>query len=79
MILKPEFVAIGGTQAQNTAHLIGIIKSYVPYRDVAVSQQTGRPRVIFEENSGLAAAHSVDCIEETLEFAHRTMAERKDA
>lgn len=33
---------------------IGIVSSFIPYREVAVSMQTKRPRVVFEENSGLA-------------------------
>lgn len=66
VILKPEHVAIDGTQAVNQAFLIGIVQSYVPYREAAISLQTGRTRVIFEENSGLAAAHTVDHIEETV-------------
>lgn len=33
---------------------IGIISRYTPYSEVAISQQTGRPRVIFEENTGLS-------------------------
>jgi hypothetical protein len=33
--------------------LIGIVHAYVPYRETAISMQTLKPRVIFEENSGL--------------------------
>ncbi len=66
VVLKPEAVAIEGTKAQLAPYLIGIVQAYVPYQDVAVSAQTGRPRVIFEENAGLAAAHPVDFIEETI-------------
>jgi hypothetical protein len=44
------------------AYLIGIVSSYIPYTDVAVSQQTQRPRIIFEENSGLAIICSTDVI-----------------
>jgi S1-C subfamily serine protease len=66
VILKPEAVAIEGTKAQIVPYLIGIVQAYVPYQDVAVSLQTGRPRVIFEENAGLAAVHPVDFIEETI-------------
>lgn len=33
--------------------LLGIVSSYIPYIDTAVSQQTKRPRITFEENSGL--------------------------
>ncbi len=66
IITKPETVAIQGTRPQKSASLIGIVASYVPYKDVAVSQQTGNIRVIFEENSGLAEAYSVDCIDQTI-------------
>ena len=38
----------------NEQKLIGIIASYIPYQEVAISPQTGRPRVIFEENPGLS-------------------------
>lgn len=34
--------------------LLGIISEMVSYQDVAISQQTKRPRVIFEENASLA-------------------------
>jgi S1-C subfamily serine protease len=66
VVSRPEMIAIQGTQTHLRAHLIGIIASYVPYIDVAISQQTKRPRVTFEENSGLANAYSVDCINETI-------------
>ncbi len=66
VVLKPEVMAIEGTDAPSSAYLIGVVRSYVPYQDVAVSQQSGRPRVIFEENSGLAAIHPVDAIEATV-------------
>lgn len=38
----------------NQERLIGVVSSFIPYREQAVSQKTGRPRVIFEENTGLA-------------------------
>ena len=37
----------------NSQMLIGIVSSYIPYVDVAVSMQTKRPRITFEENTGL--------------------------
>jgi len=46
--------------------LIGMVKSYLPYSDVASSRQTGRPRVTFEENSGLAVVIPVDQIDRTI-------------
>lgn len=66
VISKPEAMAIHGTKSQNRALLIGIVKSYVPYQDVAISAQTKRPRVIFEENSGLATVHPIDYVNETI-------------
>ena len=67
VVSKPEIVSIQGTSAINRAALIGIVKSYIPFQDVAISQQTKRPRVIFEENSGLANVETVDKIMETIE------------
>lgn len=69
VILKPEAAAIEGTPAQNAAYLIGIVYSYVPYQDVAMSLQTKRPRVVFEENSGLAAVYPIDFVKETVRLA----------
>lgn len=71
VISKPEFTFIQGTQSNTSAHLLGMVKSYIPYNDTAVSTQTGRPRVIFEENSGLALVEPVDRIIETVDIAHR--------
>jgi hypothetical protein len=42
--------------------VIGLVDAYKPYQDVAISQQTGRPRVSFEENSGLAVIVPADAI-----------------
>lgn len=67
VVSKPEALSIKGTKSQSAAYLIGIVKSYVSYKDVAVSLQTMRPRIIFEENSGLAAVHPIDCIEVAIE------------
>jgi len=66
VVLKPEAVTIDGTKPQLVPYLIGMVQAYVPYQDVAVSAQTGRPRVIFEENAGLAAVHPVDFIAEAI-------------
>lgn len=45
---------------------IGIIGEYIPYQEIAISTQTGRPRVIFKENTGLSRVWSVPFIEEIL-------------
>ncbi len=46
---------------------IGIIGEYLPYQEVAISTQTGRPRVVFEENTGLSRVWSVNFIREIVE------------
>jgi S1-C subfamily serine protease len=69
VISKPENSSIVGTKFSNVASLIGIIKSYIPYSDVAISQQTGNPRIIFEENSGLSKVEPVDHIISTIQEA----------
>jgi len=73
VINKPEMISIEGTKPVNDANLIGIIASYVPYRDFAVSKQTGNVRVIFEENSGLSNIFTVDCIKATVIGFERTI------
>ena len=68
VVLKPEPIAIQGTKpAINTAYLVGVVQGFVPYIDVAVSAQTKRPRITFEENSGLARVVPADYIKETIE------------
>lgn len=62
VLLKPDAIAIQGTKAHTQAALVGLVQAYVPYKDVAISQQTGNPRVIFEENTGLSLVIPVDFI-----------------
>lgn len=66
VVVRPEVVAVANTSPVNHALLIGIVAAYLPYQDVAISQQTQRPRVIFEENSALAVVYPVDAIEEAI-------------
>lgn len=73
VVTKPEITAIHGTKSQNASYLIGMITSYLPYEDVAVSVQTGRPRVTFSENSGLAHVISVDMIRETIQAYYESV------
>ena len=69
VILKPEMFSVADTKSNSLAYLIGMVSSYLPYKDVAVSPQTGRPRVIFEENSGLARIVPANIIHETVAVA----------
>lgn len=66
VFLEPNFLAITGTKSNNTSYLIGVVRDYISYTDVAVSTQTQRPRVTFEENSGLADVIPVDRINEAI-------------
>lgn len=72
VVIRPDMNCIQDTKAINRAALIGIVKSYLPFQDIAISQQTGNPRVIFEENSGLALVETVDSIQVTVEECFRT-------
>jgi hypothetical protein len=73
VLLKPESTAIQGTKSNNQCSLIGMVSSYLTYQETAVSAQTGRPRMIFEENSGLAVVVPHDVILEVVKSAiHQT-------
>ena len=69
VLLKPEATSIQGTHSISRCSLIGMVSSYLPYQEVAVSQQTGRPRMIFEENSGLSRVVPIDVIQEAIATA----------
>ena len=47
--------------------LVGMVSSFITYRDVAVSLQTKRPRIIFEENAGLCRVVPAETILELLQ------------
>ena len=73
VILKPELTSIKGTTANDRALLIGMVSSYIPYEDVAVSRQTGKARAVFVENSGLGVVVPIDIIQETVSLAAKSM------
>jgi hypothetical protein len=63
VVTRPSVDAVQGTKAQDQAYLIGVVSAYIPYEDTAVSQQTGRVRIAFEENSGLAEIIPIDAVD----------------
>lgn len=67
VILKPEVASITGTKAVSRAYLLGVVRNYILYEDVAVSTQTKKPRVVFVENSGLAGVVPLDFVKELIE------------
>ena len=69
VIVKPEAIALTGTKAISRALLAGVIKSNIRSRDVAVSQQTGEPRIVFEENTGLTEVVPIELVRETAVLA----------
>jgi len=66
VVTKPELLAVSGQEPYRSAHLLGVVSYYVPYQDVARSDQTKRPRMIFEENSGLTSVVPAQFVRETV-------------
>ena len=66
VVLKPDALSISGTKPHTKAVLIGVVKGNLNYQEVAVSPQTGRPRITFEQNTGLSLIEPVDHILETI-------------
>lgn len=64
VILPTEMHTLGPEQPRRRVHVIGIVSGYLPYEDVAISQQSKTPRVSFIENSGLASVVPLDAVHE---------------
>lgn len=67
VMTKPEVFSIEGTSSMPKSLLIGVVKSSIQSNDVAVSTQTGLPRVVFSDNSGLTQVIPIDYLTELLE------------
>lgn len=68
IISRPEQLSIEGTPTNGSANLIGILSEYIPYQEPLYSRQTGKLRMMQEENSGLTVVHPVDRIKEVVEI-----------
>lgn len=55
--------------APNSGKFIGIVGEYLAYQEYAISQKTQKPRVLFEENTGLSKVWSIDLIQEIISSA----------
>lgn len=64
VFIKPTIISLSGTKPVNRAYLLGVVKGYIQYEDKAVSMQSGKVRVIFLENSGLAGVVPMDFVKE---------------
>lgn len=67
IILRPEFVSVGGSPALGKSVLVGIVHSYIPYKESLINSQTKEVVEIRSENSGIANAHPVEYILEILD------------
>ena len=65
VVLKPEVAAIKDTKAITHCLLVGVISKQLRSREIAVSQRTGAPRVVFEEDAGLAEVVPAEFVRET--------------
>ena len=72
VILKP---VIWGTPRFTNPKVLGLVSAYLPYQDVARSEQTGLIRLISEENSGLAKVVPMDAVIELTSILARVMDE----
>ena len=64
VLAKPTMHTYG--KAISTAKLIGMVSGYVPYKDIARSDQTGLPMLAAQENSGPGIVVPIDAIDETI-------------
>ena len=67
VLAKPTLYTYGETISR--AKMIGMVSGYLPFEDIAWSHQTGRPKLISEENSGLATVVPIDAIQKTISIA----------
>lgn len=68
VINKLDINCLNGTKSYAKTALIGILASYIPYKDTLYSRQTGLDMQIIQENSGIAIAYTVDSIKEVVEI-----------
>ena len=66
VIVKPNSDTLAGRRPIDQAYLVGMVRSYLPYEEVAYSLQSDppTPRMVFTENSGLAEVIPIDCVKE---------------
>ncbi len=77
VIIKPTSDHLEGRRAIDQAYVIGVVRGYIPYEEVAYSLQSNPPvaRMVFMENSGLADVIPMDAVKELADtLAPRTAA-----
>lgn len=71
-VIYSPYVKIGAPLTSpmiNDERIAGVVIDYIPYTDIAISPQTKRARITFEENSGLSHAVTADKILELINRA----------
>lgn len=65
---SPAVFMRGGTGFgdPHACQFVGLIGEYLPYQEIAVSLKTKRPRIVFEENTGLARVWPVQALRSLL-------------
>ncbi|MFZ6034727.1 MAG: S1 family peptidase [Patescibacteria group bacterium] len=62
--IEDNKVMIGGPMR---IQLLGVMGAYISYQDIAISQQTKKPKIIFEENTGISLIYSTKSLIEVTE------------
>lgn len=65
VVLKPETTAVSNTKAVTHCLLAGVVSHQVRSEEVAVSEVTGEPRVVFLEDTGLGVVVPVELVRDT--------------
>jgi len=68
VVSVPTPSSIKGTKRQDHAYLIGMVRAYLPFTDVASSQQTGQA-LVSQQNSRLAEVIPIDYINKAIEIS----------
>ncbi|WP_418983428.1 S1 family peptidase [Alistipes sp.] len=67
IVSRPELMSIGGTPSLNRSVLMGIVHSYIPYRETLINSQTNEVVEVRSENSGIANMHPVEYIRDIID------------
>lgn len=68
VFLRPPHATAGETKDKPKAYLIGMVRAYLPYQEIATDPR-GTARILFQEHSGLAEIVPSDVIAETVRMA----------
>ncbi len=66
VVLKPVHYSIWGTKAVNSAFLMGVVSSYIPYEEVTISRRARQPKTVLTENSGFAWVLPMDFVRDII-------------